>query len=71
MHHHAVAGLEPELVNAERDEASAPVPYYLATGRKLLKDVKQGTVLSWEMVDIDLNSRLYQLRKQQSDLWFQ
>ena len=71
MHHHAVAGLEPELVNAERDQASAPVPYYLATGRKLLKDVKQGTVLSWEMVDIDLNSRLYQLRKQQSDLWFQ
>ena len=68
-HHHAVAGLEPELIPAEPDQSDTPVPYYIATGRALLMDVKKGTVLTWEMVDIDFESRLYQLRQQQT-AWF-
>ena len=68
-HHHAVAGLEPELIPAERDHADTPVPYYIATGRALLMDVKKGTVLTWGMVDTDQASRLYQLRQQQNAWW--
>ena len=63
-HHHAVAGLEPELIPAERDHADTPVPYYIATGRALLMDVKKGTVLTWGMVDTDQASRIYQLRRE-------
>ena len=70
-HHHAVAGLEPELVSAERDRADSPVPYYMATDRKLLSDVKKGTVLTWRMVDIDDGSRLFHLRRQQNAQWHQ
>jgi predicted homoserine dehydrogenase-like protein len=70
-HHHAVAGLEPELVSAERDRADSPVPYYMATDRTLLADVKKGTVLTWSMVDTDKASRLYQLRRQQNAQWHQ
>ena len=69
-HHHAVAGLEPELIPAERDQADTPVPYYMATGRALLTDVKKGTVLTWGMVDTDHASRLQQLRQQQTAWWF-
>ena len=70
-HHHAVAGLDPELANAERDHPGSPVPYYMATGRDLVTDVKRGTVLTWDMVDIDQASRLHQLRQQQNDWWYQ
>ena len=69
-HHHAVAGLEPELIPAERDQADTPVPYYMATGRALRTDVERGTVLTWGMVDTDQASRLYQLRRQQTAWWF-
>ena len=68
-HHHAVSGLEPELVNATRDQDDTPVPYYMATGRKLLSDVAQGRLLTWGMVDINRKSRLYQLRRDQTGLW--
>ena len=70
-HHHAVGGLEPELIPAERDQADTPVPYYIATGRVLLMDVKKGTLLTWGMVDTDKASRLYQLRQQQNEWWHQ
>ena len=70
-HHHAVAGLEPELICAERDQDNSPVPYYMATGRTLLADVKKGTVLTWGMVDINQASRLYQLRQDQNAHWYQ
>ena len=70
-HHHAVAGLEPELIRANPDHANSPVPYYMATDRKLLADVKRGTVLTWSMIDTDEASRLYQLRQQQKALWHQ
>ena len=68
-HHHAVAGLEPELIPAEPDQSDTPVPYYMATGRALLTDVETGTVLTWGMVDTDQASRLHQLRQQQT-AWF-
>ena len=67
--HHAVAGLEPELIRANPDQANSPVPYYMATDRKLLDDVKRGTVLTWSMIDTDEASRLYQLRLQQNAIW--
>ena len=70
-HHHAVAGLEPELIRANPDQANSPVPYYMATDRKLLADVKRGTVLTWSMIDTDEASRLYQLRRQQNAIWHQ
>ena len=70
-HHHAVAGLEPELIPSERDHSDSPVPYYIATGRDLVTDVKKGTVLTWGMVDIDQESRLHQLRQQQNACWHQ
>ena len=70
-HHHAVAGLEPELIPADGDQDDSPLPYYMATGRSLLTDVRKGTVLTWEMVDTDQTSRLYHLRRQQNARWYQ
>ena len=70
-HHHAVAGLEPELIRSYPDRANSTVPYHMATDRKLLADVKRGTVLTWSMTDTDESSRLYQLRRQQNAIWHQ
>ena len=70
-HHHAVAGLEPELIRAERDQENSPLPYYMATGRTLLADVQKGAVLTWGVVDVDQSSRLHQLRQQQNAWLYQ
>jgi len=43
----------------------------MATDRKLLADVKRGTVLTWSMIDTDEALRLYQLRRQQNAIWHQ
>jgi predicted homoserine dehydrogenase-like protein len=68
-HHHAVAGLSPELVTSRPEADAAPIPYYLATGRVLLQDVPAGAMITWGMIDLEPTSTLYRLRQAQDKTW--
>lgn len=61
-HHHEVAGLEPLLLAAAPATADNPLPYYMATGRKLSRDVAAGSVITRAMVVPPDASVLWQLR---------
>ena len=50
-HHHAIAGLTPQLL--ERKEAGNVAPFYLLNGSVLLNDVKKGQSVT--LADVDLS----------------
>ena len=64
-HAHAVEGLEPALLPAGPLSAAAPLPYYLAAGRRLRRDVEEGALITMEAVEVDEESKLWQLRCEQ------
>lgn len=49
-HHHSIDGLTPELL--VRKEAGNAAPFYLLNGATLLKDVKKGSPVTLEDVDL-------------------
>ena len=49
-HHHEIDGLTPELL--ERTTVGNLAPYYLLNGTSLIKDVKKGTPITMEDVDL-------------------
>jgi predicted homoserine dehydrogenase-like protein len=68
-HHHVIPGVEGILVEGKRVEESNPVPYYMADGCRLNRDLPAGTVLACDMVEIDQGSALARLRREQDDLF--
>ncbi len=64
-HHHEVAGLAPELIPAVAIGDGQPCPYYLAVGQVLREDVAPGTVLTCDMLELDQQSDIWTLRRQQ------
>ena len=42
-----------------------PIPYYLLSGRRLKRDVKEGQMILCGDVDLDTESELYRLRAAQ------
>ena len=69
-HHHEVGGLEPLLVDAAPLAPGSAVPYYLATGSTLTRDVAAGTVITCADVDLDPASGLGALRAAQDERFF-
>jgi len=67
-HHHAVAGLEPMLVDPVIASRSSPLPYYMAVGRKLSCELTTGSVINCDMVEHGDSSVLWSLRQEQDSL---
>jgi predicted homoserine dehydrogenase-like protein len=44
---------------------NTPIPYYLLSGRRLKRDVKEGQMILCGDVDLDTGSELYRLRAAQ------
>ncbi len=62
---HCIAHVQPELAEALPVAPDHPVPYYLAAGRPLVRDVARGTVLQFQDIQVDASSTLWQLYVQQ------
>ncbi|MBE9607658.1 hypothetical protein IAI18_22530 [Acetobacteraceae bacterium H6797] len=62
---HAVPGIDPLLRPAVADGPGAPLPYYMAVGRPLARDVPAGTLITWDMVVPPQGSALWRLRAEQ------
>lgn len=61
-HHHEVAGLEAMLLPAATASDDNPLPYYMAAGRTLVRDVPSGTIITRSMVEAPTDSVLWNLR---------
>jgi len=68
-HHHAVAGLRPELIPAVAFAEDQPCPYYLATDQRLREDVPADTLITAGMLEIDTAMPLCRLRREQDRLF--
>lgn len=62
---HTIDGLEPLLVDAGPAEADRPLPYYMAAGRTLSRDVAAGELVTRDMVAPPAESTLWRLRAEQ------
>ena len=61
-HHHEIAGLSAELHPAATAGTDGPLPYYMAAGNRLKTDLKEGQLLTTDMVVPPQTSVLWQLR---------
>ncbi|MEC7208685.1 MAG: hypothetical protein VXW11_06345, partial [Pseudomonadota bacterium] len=61
-HHHEIDGLSAELNPAVVSGTDGPLPYYMAAGQRLKTDVKQGELITADMVIPPEESVLWQLR---------
>ena len=69
-HHHSIDGAAAELQPARPLGAGAPVPFYLAANRRLVRDVAAGAAIACDDVEIDPASVLLALRRQQDECFF-
>lgn len=54
------------IATKEESDAKGYIPYGLVTkGAKMLKDAKKGQLITWDMMQIDTNTLIYKLRKEQ------
>ncbi|MCY4519370.1 MAG: hypothetical protein OXC13_01165 [Caldilineaceae bacterium] len=60
---HCVQDLKAELAVPQSDGPDTCVPYYVAAGRSMLRDVPAGRHLRWRDVDIPSDSSLQRLRR--------
>jgi predicted homoserine dehydrogenase-like protein len=67
---HAVDGLRPEIVDAAPLADDAPLPYYLAAGCRLRRDVPAGAAITPAMVEAPADSALWRLRAEQDAHFF-
>ncbi len=66
---HAIPAVDPLILPGRRLDADAPVPYYLAAGRRVARPVAKGQVLTMADVDLDADSTLLRLRREQDALF--
>jgi predicted homoserine dehydrogenase-like protein len=69
-HHHSIANVSGLLVPGAALAPSAPVPFYLAANRRLLRPVAKGATILCADVDLDGPSALLDLRRQQDAAFF-
>ena len=62
---HEVPALDPLILPAAALMPDAPVPYYLAAGRRVRRPVAKGAVLMVADVELDTDSALVRLRREQ------
>ena len=66
---HAIDGLDPLLVPAKRAAGTNPIPFYLAAGGTLTRDVPAGTILTVDVVRLPQDGVLRGLRSAQDDVF--
>ena len=64
-HHHTIADVSGRMTPARALAEDAPIPYYLASGRRLKRGVAAGRAILCGDVDLDTGSELYRLRAAQ------
>jgi len=69
-HHHSIAGVAGELLPARTLTDDAPAPFYLASNRRLRRDVAAGALICLADLEIDSSSTLLQLRRTQDAVFF-
>jgi predicted homoserine dehydrogenase-like protein len=67
---HVIDGLDPQLLPARPLGETAPVPYYLATGLKVRRHVRKGSLLVGADVDLPSHSVMLRLRRSQDEAFF-
>ncbi|WP_420393122.1 flagellar biosynthesis protein FlgA [Acuticoccus sp.] len=67
-HHHRVDGVEAMLTPYAALRPDAPVPYFLAIDRPLVRDVAEGATITVADVNLDEGSTLLSLRREQDAL---
>ncbi|KKX32972.1 flagellar basal body P-ring biosynthesis protein FlgA [Rhizobium sp. LC145] len=68
-HHHAIENVGSALIPAAPLAADAPAPFYLVANRKLAKPVREGEAIALSHLELDPNSHLLRLRKQQDAIF--
>lgn len=61
-HHHTIVNVSARMTPAKALSDDAPIPYYLASGRTLRRDVRAGQAILCGDVDLDESAELYRLR---------
>ena len=69
-HHHEIVGLEGILMPAEPIANNKQLPFYLADGTTLNRDVQPGQLITAEMLDKKGSPLLWELRSEQDALFF-
>ncbi len=69
-HKHEVGTLTPQLLPAGPAAAGRPIPYYMAVGCRLARDVAAGELLTLDAVEEPEASVLWSLRREQDALFF-
>jgi predicted homoserine dehydrogenase-like protein len=67
---HVIGGLDTFIGPAQPARGAAPVPYYMAAGSRLTKDVAPGSVLACDAVEPPAGSALWRLRAEQDRRFF-
>jgi predicted homoserine dehydrogenase-like protein len=67
---HAVGRLEPLMLRAAPARGANPVPYYLAAGATLARDVPAGAILTCDDVARPAGSPAWRLRREQDEHFF-
>ncbi|MFG6083616.1 hypothetical protein ACEUZ9_005334 [Paracoccus litorisediminis] len=70
-HHHSIADVSGRMTPAMVLSDDAPIPYYLAAGRRLLSDVPAGSAILCGDVELDEASALLSLRRLQDRVMLQ
>ena len=69
-HHHVIEGLEGILRKARRVDEQVQLPYYLADGMKVNRDIRSGELLTADMLETpDSDAILWSLRREQDEIF--
>ena len=69
-HYHTIDGLDGDLQPGAPLGANAPVPFYLAANRRLIRSVAAGAPIVLADIEIDAGSMLLAERRRQDDRFF-
>lgn len=62
---HSIEGMEPLLLPARPMGPGAPLPYYLSVGRKVMRRISAGTLVTCDQMEVSADSVLFRLRQEQ------
>jgi len=69
-HHHSIADVSAELMQAKPLGAGAPVPFYLAANQRLARSVAKGALILFDDIEFASASTLLALRRRQDGAFF-
>ena len=64
-HHHRIEGVDAQLLDYAPVSETSPLPYFMAMGCTLVRDVKAGELITPSLFSVTSDSILWQLRREQ------